>query len=224
MPSDVSTALAQEEVELTLDFGVYLTEQLRAKTVSGVRVSEGGEITFTTRDKLSALVVGFTKLNLQALAVSVFGVDGLDLADDAPTTPSGLSGHALSASSAPPSTPTTLADLTVDVLDVVAAFIGSPTAVSRLICSCPTLTVAATQRHPEWAWLQNAVQTMMSWNQACHAAAMSGRLEALRWAIAQGCKVTDTTVCSAARGGQLAVLQWLRAQTPACPLSELTSG
>jgi len=69
-PSAAGGALAQTDAELAQDFTVYLAEQQGAETVPGMRVSESGEITFTSREDLSALVVGFTKKKLQALAIS----------------------------------------------------------------------------------------------------------------------------------------------------------
>ena len=191
---------------MSLDVDAYLTHQLRAGTVPGVCVSEGGAVTFMASDKLSALVVGFTKRKLQALAISVLGVD---------KTLSELSADALSASGASTGRPTTLADLTLDVLDEVATF-GSPTVVGRLMCTCRILAVAATPRHPDWAWLRTAVRGT-SWDAACLVAARSGHLEAMRWAHAQGYGLHWMHCRNAASGGHLAVLQWLRAQTPACP-------
>ena len=57
-----------------------------------------------------------------------------------------------------------------------------------------------------------------------YAAAHEGHIDVLMWLMAQNCPGPDASTCAfAAIGGQLAVLQWLRDQSPPCPWDEQTS-
>lgn len=60
--------LAQTDAELARDFEGYLAAA--APSVPGMTISDSGQVSFASREGLSALVVGFTKQKLQALAIS----------------------------------------------------------------------------------------------------------------------------------------------------------
>ena len=49
-----------------------------------------------------------------------------------------------------------------------------------------------------------------------------GSLHLLRWAVKFGCAFNARLSKAAAHGGHLEALQWLRAQTPACPWNKYT--
>jgi len=55
------------------------------------------------------------------------------------------------------------------------------------------------------------------WDGACLKAAGSGELEALHWAHAQGCQVDEGTLACAAAAGHLDVIRWARGLSPPCP-------
>jgi len=68
-------------------------------------------------------------------------------------------------------------------------------------------------------WSQGPQEKLSKlWDErTCSSAAYGGQLQMIKWLRAKGCPWDIYTSVSAARGGQLEVLQWMRAQDPPCP-------
>ena len=74
--------------------------------------------------------------------------------------------------------------LSSDELDTIARLV-SPSAVGRLRSTCRMLADVATPHHPDWASMR-AVVLRDGWDRVARDAVEGGRVEALRWARAQG--------------------------------------
>jgi len=110
-----------------------------------------------------------------------------------------------------------LPELGVDEIDALTQHL-SPQAVGRLRSTCRAFA-AAVAENPAWAWLRAEVLEG-GWDGACRAASAQGQLDALPMASAEGCSFTRITCMSAAAGGQINVLKWLRARSSPCERDE----